>query len=264
MGLLYEYSKPEDRVHRRPKPEPEEPPSIDITADVALPSTINETPKTGDNPIRGVDVLLASLFSGIGFCFILVFTTLIYTPTPSADAPPPPMTFDAATINAVAQVYSSAFISLLAYVALLFSVGLFIGVAFIGLRVRGDWDKLGIRRPLPQGVPYAMAMGLIAGLSLRSGTLFAAMLNGELGEQRTAVIDAINRTDMTITFVALLLWIMVLPLVQELFFRGVIYSWLRQSRTPRGAMVISGLINGIFNLYLLDLFSAVLVSIRPT
>ncbi len=209
--------------------------------------------------MRGVDVLVAGITLLIGFCSMLFFSALAFTPPPPEDFATNP---DALQLNvdAILNVYETQLITLYSFTAINFAIGLMLGIGYIGLRLRGDWSKLGVRQLDPAAVIYALTMGTAGGLGIRGGTLLAMGLSGELGGFRQTVIGLLDSTPTLITFVGLMLWVIVLPFLQEMFFRGVVYSWLRQFRGPWGAMLVNGLINGVFNLFLVDFFSSVLIA----
>ncbi len=272
MGQLYEYSKPDDRPQRL-APQTDAPATATTTTADEILGTVTEattpddkTPQTTESPTRitTADVVVAGVFTLFSLCFTLFISTLILMPPPSEEFIENPESFQLEmqqVMLAYAEEMNAELIALYAFVAVHSGLGMLMGVGYVSVRIRNKWSLIGLRHPTIPALSYAAGMGAAGALGIWGGNLLAVLVAGDLSMRRQAVIDVVTNTPGPVVLVAILMWIIVMPLIQELFFRGVVYSWLRQSRGMTGALVLNGVINGIFNLFWLDLISSILVAV---
>jgi membrane protease YdiL (CAAX protease family) len=268
MGLLYEYSKPDERTYQVP-PQAQEVEDGLTSAnaeaialpEIAIPTEeINKPSTDTTNPIRTVDVFVAGLAAFMSFCTMIFMVALFLTPAIPADAPAleEPLNLN---VESILAAYEAEIIALVGFGGLMVSLGLLAGVGYMWLRTGRDWGVLGVRRIPPEALSFAVTGGIGAALGIRGGTLAGDWLAGSLADNQALLSGFLDGTSMPVLVVAFFLWITVVPFAQEVFFRGVVYTWVRQYRQPFGAMLISAIISAFFGLYLLNFFSSVLLAI---
>jgi len=270
MGLIYEYSRPGTPAQAPPEPPspPAAPAAAATPADAMLTgleqqsSDQQKAEKAAATPtgLRGLDVFVAGIFMMMTFCVGITFSSILFAP-PLPEATVTDAESFQFNMETIMSAYEHALIALYAYAAVHFALGLVFAVGFVLTRLNNRFHLLGIRRMEQPHVYYAIGMGLLGGLGIRGGTLLAAGIAGDLPTLRTSLLTLLENTTNPVILVALFLWLMVLPLTQELFFRGVIYTWLRQHRSLVGSLFLSALINALLNLYLLDFISSIMVAV---
>jgi membrane protease YdiL (CAAX protease family) len=270
MGQLYEYSKTDDRPRRVASASADMPDTpTTTTADEILgtvtvtntPQEKNATPTTAQpTHINTADVVVAGLFTLMSLCFTLFINTLLLMPMPSEEVMNSSQPFQV-ELESVLAAYSTEVIALYTFLAVHSGLGMFLGFGYVVVRLRSNWDVIGLRPLASSKLSYAAGMGAVGALGLWGGNLLAVLASGNLATYRENVIETITTTPSPVVLTAIVMWIIVMPLVQELFFRGVIYTWLRQSQGLAWALVLNGLINGAFNLFLLDFLSSVLLAV---
>lgn len=113
---------------------------------------------------------------------------------------------------------------------------------------RINFSQVGFRRAQARWVLVGagLAPGLIAARILV--VVVIALLLGFSLEGSDAVSEVVTAGNTPLTIVAMLILVSVLvPLVEELFFRGVVYKWLRGFMRLWPAAILSGLIFGIYH-----------------
>jgi len=126
------------------------------------------------------------------------------------------------------------------------------GLALIGsvfllglVRRRIPWSKVGLKPVSDSWLLRSILLGLVA---IPLAGLIAALVQGILGQPLTNSQNeflAPAGFSWFGLFSMLLLGGLVAPFAEELFFRGVIYSWLREHWGVIPSVVVSGLIFGL-------------------
>lgn len=268
MGHLYEYSRPDDHPRQLTPTANDPETTVTATADNILGTvTAATTARDATTALPGsaaritlADVIVAAAFTLTSLCITLFISTLLLMPPPSEELVDNPQAFQIELENVLAA-YADELIALYAFIAVHSGLGMLLGVGYVVVRTRNNWDLLGIRRPPVPAMSYAVGMGGAGALGIWGGNLLGIALTGDLATHREAIVGVVTSTPGPVALVAILMWIVVLPLAQELFFRGVIYSWLRQSQSLRTALILNGVINGVFNLFLVNFFSSALLAV---
>lgn len=245
MGLLHEYSQP-GTVEYSPKPEPK---PLDHPAlnEAATATPADAAPASTDNRLRveingrlifwmSTLVLPTMLCAGMLLSIPLVFSNaeLLMSADPNAAAQD--LIFQLLEDNPLMLLLNNTLVSL---------VGWSVGVGFVLYRLNRDWTQIGLHRLDPNRVNYALMVGAVAGLSISGGNLMAAQLTGTFPELRGEFNEVFNSASFLLVGVLLFIGIFILPAAEELFFRGVLYTWIRRDRRPAVAMLIVGVIYAI-------------------
>lgn len=137
--------------------------------------------------------------------------------------------------------------------------------AWVILRHRGRGrEELGLRwGETPRTLAFG-GLGALAGLGMSYGIYFSIYLIFYLAAGRGPVSPQSERLrDLSGGHLALVLTVVVVlaPLFEELFFRGLFYPALRRRLAPSSAIVLNGAIFGIMHFQPLFMLSLVLVGI---
>jgi len=254
MGLLYEYSKADDFAYRqqqptRPDKEPDEPTETpDETPDAAETSK-SDTDTTDERVFTGGDIVIASLVTlgtflvlMFGTLFVFAFVMLMLDPTLLEAGDPN------AAAEAIIAPYQEAYGLQYAYIATLYGLGIFAGTLFVAMRTRWNWQLLGVNPVDWPEVAYAVMIGTAGALAIIGGTLASQQAAGVLDEQLTGLRQALTETSPVLIGGAAVLFVILSPIVEELFFRGVIYGHLRRRGRFWVALLVSSLVYASLNL----------------
>lgn len=118
------------------------------------------------------------------------------------------------------------------------------GVAFIGgslafLVAADRWDLLGVRLPTPRDLAL-----VLAGYGLLTGSFYAfSIVYGALGvETAESGVVAAGMENPTLLLALIPLSLVLVGPGEELFYRGVIQGWLRESFGPAGAVLTASVL----------------------
>jgi len=100
------------------------------------------------------------------------------------------------------------------------------------------WDQCGIRTPSP-GHELLIGLGIAAGFGL---AVLGVDMTARLFIPGGIIIPTIGRPVVKDPLLYLLVGCIFAPLVEELFFRGIIYGWLRQSLPVPVAVLASAVL----------------------
>ena len=243
MGLLYEYSSTDNRSYRRALSTapllPEEP----------SPPTSSEPSEPTETSYTGGDIAIASLVM-MGVFLVLMFASLfVFTFAVVLQNPALIETDDIqAATEAIIAPYEEAYALQYVYLAFLYGASLLAGVTFVAFRAGWGWHKLGIQPLTKRGLAYAITMGAIGGTAIMGGVLVGRGSAGLLDDQVMALSTAFQQASPSLVAGAALLFVLVLPMVQELFFRGVVHNYLRSRMGFIGALLVSSLVYASLNL----------------
>lgn len=245
MGLLFEYSNPDQPVYRsKPEPEPTAVPE-QVVAE-ASPATETQAPEPVYT-IRGQDIAIASVlvviaFIGLAFVSAFVFAIFIAVQTPDLLNTTDPATAAQELIAPLQTAYLAQYL----YTGILYALALIAGTAFVARKA--TWRGLGFIRLENDRLQYALLMGAVAAIGISGGNLLAAELAGTLNDLSTSITNLLNDTQPWIPLLVLLTAIVVLPFAEEVFFRGLIYNWLRQRGQIRMAVIVTSIAYAALNL----------------
>jgi membrane protease YdiL (CAAX protease family) len=140
---------------------------------------------------------------------------------------------------------TAAFSALLAAVE---AVGIIFSVYYFGLRRRGlRWRDLGLVAP---GGRWLIGAGFLAVLALPTVSLIATGVRALLGEPlESPQMDFLAPNNLTLGgAVGMLAFAgVIVPFAEELFFRGVLYRWLRSHWKPWAAGLVSSMVFGLLH-----------------
>lgn len=178
-------------------------------------------------PWRFWDVLIA----GSPFVFILLLSLAAhFAPTTATSA-----TTDAPISTRL--LVANAVIGLVVYVVILSLVW-----AVTVRKYRVGWSALGIRRP--PGVWWALIIPIILGIFIASAIATAIVVNlfygGNATNPQLKEITGGGGFSWTNLVIALITASIAAPVVEEIFFRGVLYGWLRTRWGSIAAVIIDG------------------------
>lgn len=157
----------------------------------------------------------------------------------------------------------SLFYNYLAY-ALVFCPLIAVCVWFIARRHGRGRKELGLRwGSMPRTMGFG-ALGAVAGLCMSYGAFFIIYLIFYLIAGRGPVsAESEQLQDLSGGYLALVIVVVVVlaPLFEELFFRGLFYPALRRRLAPASAVVLNGVIFGIIHFQPLFIISLILVGV---
>ncbi len=140
---------------------------------------------------------------------------------------------------------TAAFSALLAAME---AVGIIFSVYYFGLRRRGlHWRDLGLVAP---GGRWLIGAGFLAVLALPTVSLIATGVRALLGEPlESPQMDFLAPNNLTLAgAVGMLVFAgVIVPFAEELFFRGVLYRWLRSHWKPWAAGLVSSIVFGLLH-----------------
>lgn len=130
-------------------------------------------------------------------------------------------------------------------IVLLEAVALLGSVYLLGLRRRGlSWRVLGLVLPSPEWLAGAIGIGL-GGLFLTSAVAgLVQRLMGRTGDPQAEALAPLGFSWAAALGMLLLVGLAV-PFAEEVFFRGVLFRWLRDRWGVRAALLVSTLIFGL-------------------
>jgi membrane protease YdiL (CAAX protease family) len=129
------------------------------------------------------------------------------------------------------------------------------GVVLVALlRRKLGWIKLGLRRPTAWGVLFGLAGGVVTMLAMSAATVLTQLILRPFGFYATLEnpqLDSLLPPGVQIT-PGFALWMslgvgLMVPFAEELFFRGMIYRYLRDKWGVWWAVPVSALIFGLFH-----------------
>lgn len=253
MGLLFEFSKPNDRTYPMDEYPAKKKQGVigEQIEDVTWEEVIEAVNTIGDKQrIKGRDIALMSVLVVLAFFGMLFIVSVFFS---FSFLMSNPEILDAADPFVAAQTMledqqNEIFGDLTLYTYIIYTIALFAGVGFIGRRISQQWEIIGMRQLDSKKVQYALLIGLTAGLSLTGGTLFAASMVNELDPLLDMLDAFIMDMPLLLSGVLLVTAIFALPMAEELFFRGVIHTWIRWNRRAISAIFISGAIYAFLNI----------------
>jgi uncharacterized protein len=243
MGLLYEYSSNKDFAYdHQPAPEP----LPDVPPDEAnAPEVIDDAHAPADEfPFKGGDIALSTLvivgvFFLTAFGLAIVFAVVLLSQNPALLEANDPFI---AAESLAAQYEDAVFLQFL-IASIVTSAALGGGALYIAYRTNWDWAAIGVRPIMPGRVLYAAAMGTIGAAALVGGALSVDSTVSEDGLNAVGQVQAlIDASSPGVIIPAVVLGIFLLPLGEELFFRGVLFAWLRYHRGWIYGAILSALI----------------------
>jgi len=154
------------------------------------------------------------------------------------------------------------FYNYLAY-AVLFCPLVAASVWFIPHRHGRGRDELGLRWGDPGRTLAFGGLGALTAMAMSYGIFFLIYLIFYLATGRSPVSEAERLQDLGSGYLVFIILIVVVlaPIFEELFFRGLFYPALRRRMGPTPAIVLNGAIFGILHLQPLFMLSLVLVGI---
>lgn len=181
----------------------------------------------------GKDVLLVIvgiILFGI-LSFIILFTFIQVFP----DILPPEI-----ILNGQTNIYVSA------GAAIFESVTIFFGVYLFGIKRKNyPWTTVGLKKISNNWIALSVIIGIIAiPLSSLIANLLQNTLNLSTENPQLPFLVPDNLSVMGMIIMAILVGLIV-PFVEELFFRGIIYSWLRNRFNIGVGILISSAIFGL-------------------
>lgn len=243
MGLIYEYSSTKDFAYDHqpaPEPLPVAPPD-----EADAPEVIDdEHAPSPDFPFTGGDIALSTLvivgaFFMTAFGLAIVFAFVLLSQNPdilNANDP-----FVAA--EALAAQYEDAVFLQFLIASIVTAASLGAGAFYIAYRTDWNWAAIGVRPIMPGRVLYSIAMGTIGAAALVGGALSVDTTVSEDGLNAAGQVQAlIDASSPSIIIPAVVLGIFLLPLGEELFFRGVLFAWLRHHRGWIYGAILSALV----------------------
>jgi hypothetical protein len=125
------------------------------------------------------------------------------------------------------------------------AIALIGGVYFLGLRRKGlPWSAVGVQNPRPRWYTYALLIGLaVIPLSGLIAILVQQLLGLPVENPQLPFLAPGGYT----TFGAIGMFVfggVIVPFAEELFFRGVLYLWLRQRFGFWPALLVSSIVFG--------------------
>lgn len=249
MGLLFEYSRADDYAYQNvPPPDPF---PIAQETDEAVEETSHEPRATAQHAANwtGSDIAVAGLVivaafivfglvMGIGMAFVLIAQNpqLAQSTDPYAAA------------QELIEPYREAFVLQFFFSAMVYSLALLAGAAYVAFRAKWQWVRLGFRRMTTSRITYAITIGVFGSLIMIGTSLFVnAAATGE--NQTLAQLDALlQESSQTAIMAAVIVAIVLLPLAEEVFFRGVLYTWLRGRSGVIYAALLSAIAYALLNL----------------
>lgn len=190
---------------------------------------------------KGADVLLMSLaiVAGIGVGAAALFAPLISTgKLSSGQTLPAPFTLGILAMQAFVMLGA---------------------IWLLGLKRRNHrWADLGLTPTSPSWIAAAVAIFVV----LRLFTIALSVLLAQLGVQSTqAQALAPGMTSLPGTIGMLLLAGVAVPIAEEIFFRGVVYRWLRDKWGVAVGAIVSGVVFGLVHFEPATVMPAVLLGI---
>ncbi len=240
MGLLFEYSSTKEFAYDQPKPEPIPLPE----PDEALPEVIDDELDLPAYPFTGGDMALAVLvivgaFFMTAFALAFVFAIFILSQNPALLEANDPFT----AAESLAEQFENAVFLQFLIASIVTTASLGAGAFYIAFRTKWNWDAIGVRPITPIRLLYAVVMGTIGAAALVGGALSADGATSDSGlnavEQIQSLIDA---SSAAVMIPAVVLGVFLLPIGEELFFRGVLFGWLRHHRGWIYAAILSALV----------------------
>lgn len=176
------------------------------------PSGQSPLPRPGGRPILGRDVALTLAVLLAGYIMATIVVGLLFGIRPTTDA-------SAYRIRLMGSMAASFF-------------ALFGAVYVVMIRIKGySWEDLGFR-PLaaPQWRRTAVLMGL---LCVPVVIAIASTIQRETGAGPQELTRALANSGFSgVTTLTFFLYVaLLLPIAEELIFRGVLFGWLRQSQS---------------------------------
>jgi membrane protease YdiL (CAAX protease family) len=155
------------------------------------------------------------------------------------------------------------FFNYLAY-ALVFCPLIAVSVWLIARRHNRGREELGLRWGNPPRTLAFGALGTLTALGMSYGAFFLIYLIFYLAAGRGPVSSETERLqDLSGGYLTLVLVVVVVlaPIFEELFFRGLFYPALRRTLGPTSAVILNGVIFGIIHFQPLFMVSLILVGI---
>lgn len=184
-------------------------------------------PPTGRLAILGVaDLLLVVILVLGGLRFLLPLIVGVSAPDPLLGETPSGQTFLPLVISVLAQV------------------GLTLGALYlVVIRLRGlSWQDLGLIQPPPGAIVRGLLLAVIAVPAIGLVNLFVqGLLGNEIENSQIEVLASVAVSPVNLLAMVLLAGALV-PLVEELAFRGLLQGWLRERVGANGAIALSSLI----------------------
>lgn len=198
-------------------------------------------PRAAASMWKGTDVLVMSLaiVAGMGIGAAVLFAPLISTGNlSSGQAPPAPFTLGILAVQAIVMLGA---------------------VWLLGLKRRNyRWADLGLTPTSPSWIAAAVAIFVV----LRLFTVALSILLAQLGVQSMqAQALAPGMTGLPGAIGMLLLAGVAIPIAEEIFFRGVVYRWLRDKWGVAVGAIVSGVIFGLAHFEPATVVPAVLLGI---
>lgn len=190
-----------------------------------------DSDKIGPNrvPWRFWDVLIAAS----PFVFILLLTLIAHfaSTTATSTTTETPVSTRVLVANTVVGIVVYGVILLLIW-------------AFTVRKYRVRWSALGLRRP--PGLYWALVLPILVGMYLAAGLVSAIVVKLFYGgkAENPQVKDITGGGDFSWMklVLALITASIAAPIVEELFFRGMLYGWLRTRWSAVGGVVLSAAI----------------------
>lgn len=129
-------------------------------------------------------------------------------------------------------------------ISVLAQVGLTLGALYlVVIRLRGlSWQDLGLIRPPPGSLMRGLLLAVIAVPAIGLiNLLVQSLLGGDIENPQIEALAPVAVSPVNFLIMILLAGILV-PLVEELAFRGLLQGWLRERIGAKGALALSSLI----------------------
>ncbi|MFZ4813317.1 MAG: CPBP family intramembrane glutamic endopeptidase [Phototrophicaceae bacterium] len=227
MGLIYEVSKVGESHQAQP---PAAPQPIPIASAPAAPlsATAAWQPRTdwggGDMFVMGCLGLVVGTVAFVILTSVLALISLLSAPEwyfTLSPAEAQVYQYDL-LLNHIPSPYTYLFVQL--------NLGLVYIVAalYLFVRMRGNRATMGFARVNTTMLQYALLTGALSGLGIVGGTVLGYQVSEGLASLTTEVQRLLTIIPPPLTLVILLMGVVIFPLLEEIVFRGILYSWLRR------------------------------------
>ncbi len=229
MGLLPEYSGREGMFSSPAKQAPEKPLAEAVISPIAASEAASAVPAPAaplDEAVVGIRLrdfgLMALILFGVLFAGMFCAAIGIVATNPAL--------LEAESELQVDFIIEQYPVSLILGSTALMCMGLFAATWYAGWRVKYDWTRFGFVRVENKVLWQGAAYGLF-GAPVTLGLLLLPTLGTEFPPSSSfgPITEGLTLTNIIIVFV---LYGGLVPVAEEIFFRGVLYTWLRKRHGP--------------------------------
>ncbi|MEL6268290.1 MAG: type II CAAX endopeptidase family protein [Chloroflexota bacterium] len=260
MGLLYEYSKVDEFAYKNVEPEPMPAAEPDIS-----PAEAEADTEQAPSAISSADIAVSGAIIVVGFVVLafiaaMAFSVYIIAQNPQLiDENSGPLTF--AETKELIGPYVEGNIAIFMVGFVIYTLSMLGGVAYVAFRADRDWSQIGLLPLDNRQAAYAASIGGLGSISLIGTTLIFAQITGALDELLGGLRETVLDASMTSLVILFALGIFVLPLAEELIFRGVLFTWLKARNGLTYATIFTSFTYAFFNLTPLPFFSTVALAL---